>query len=235
MTNYLDSFPLATVLVFIVGVTAMILYYKVEPFTRKTQSFYWHNVFPLTFHTVMLTFAMYILVLPPWSSNLLYDIFLIRVNGEMSAHVWSYLTLPTFYVVSYYYWRDAWRSFLGCGLMAYIHEAIWFIYYYFSIAYTQIRISDVNFILLITPILLIYMNKYRFNLSLLKFVVMPQFLFDAIWYSQGFHITVTNYPSLQLTQYAADLYTNGIEISSWLLLLTTMLMWLTLNRRKEKD
>jgi hypothetical protein len=129
-------------------------------------------------------------------------------------------------------------------MMVYIHECVWFVFYYscyFTISYltsSVALVSDVNYIILIGSFFLIYWKVYGLDRRI-SVVVLLQFVYDSLWFAVGFPVTYSSDPRISalynIPQWTNVLWVNQIEVFGWFLMLVTMILWLTLSRGKPSD
>lgn len=220
-------------------------YFWLEPRLYKHRLLNWYC--DMLFPVIMLTLALEILAFAPWHwptnlDSLLYDVFMLRVNGMANgAHVWTYMTIPVMFALAWRIWGDEWRAFLASTFMVFIHEGVWFIFYYakylLTIDWDSELWADATFLILISTFGLIFWRKY--SLNKLWVIVAPQLVYDLAWYLIGFPITATNNRTQMtitygVTVWADALWVNQIEVFGWWLMLATMILWVWLNREAYK-
>lgn len=184
--------------------------------------------------------------------NLTYDIFFLRVNDTSNGAHWiDYMLLPIIFFLTFYLTRDAWFSALNAGFMVFLHEIIWFAFYwveYYNIYQTEGWLNDIAFFLLVSMIGFIGFVKYRkwFVNAFFIGVAIPVYIFYlALWYvMDGLKVTVINNTALGsstqflITQWYNDLATNQWEVYGWILifgLFTINLFWVKHFGRIEKN
>jgi len=205
---------------------------------------FWWIAFPVGF----LIIATNIIASTSWrfpitQADLMYDLFMTRVgNLETTAHSISYLTLPIFFFYSFYRTKDSWYSALATGFIAFVHEAIWFVFYW-AVYYDFLDVKSeflpvANFMILIVTIGILYFVKYGLD-WLVYLTVVTQIMYDIIWSLLGFPITCTNNSGAMIrfgiTKWFYDIGINAIEVMGWLFLLYFACLGVILNTRKEKS
>ncbi len=243
--------PEAVVIISIMSVGFGFAYLVLEPYLERNKK---HDLvrtfFKLSFSVVMLTVLLHLIVGASWRipdslENLWYDLFIIRVNNMPNgAHVWSYVTIPVLYFVILLWSKDEWYSFGVSVFHVFLHEGIWFVFYYLEywgeINWETEFYADLTFLMLICTFGVIYSIKY--SLKSLSLVIGGLFFFDFIWFCFGMPITSTNSRDQMLeyglTIWANDLSVNAVEVVGWLLSLVLMLVWsyrrTSLNKGKLK-
>jgi hypothetical protein len=264
VANNFYANPFASLMVLAIDVLMLVGYFWIRPrlgihkeilqngkirWTAKHEG--WTAYFDLHFIVIMWMIPLVILPLAPWRwpntwDSLMYDIFIIRVGGRPDyAHVWTYMVIPTVFFTAWKKIRlTTWQAFLSATFMVFLHEGIWFIFYYsryftlFELA--KAAFSDFNYLALVASFFLVYWKVYGLNRRIL-IVVLPQFLYDGLWFVLGFPITYSSDPRISalynIPQWTGVLWVNQIEVSGWLLMLASMLVWLSLStgRRGNTD
>jgi hypothetical protein len=251
-----------------------VLYFIIEPWLKSAPPFldmyegqiihiwkfriYAKHDFKLTFFRIFEYFIFIafgeqvgaILLQPTlWTSNIVSDIFMSRVNPGNNApngmHVWSGLmAFGIFFVAAGLFRVDAWKAALMTVFMIFVHEGIWYIFYsirYFS-DYVQDSygiLTDAIFFITIGGVSFIYLKKYGFKDS--KYLLMGIGVYTVyifVWFLDGLPITTANNLMLankgfNMTAMYYDLNTNIIEVVSWMLIFSVFTISLYLNKRQS--
>jgi hypothetical protein len=185
-----------------------------------------------------------------WTDNLYYDVFFARTSPGNGAHINSYLLIPILGIYAAYKYADtketnvALRIFYGgylgllvAALGVAIHEALWMVgYYAFYAQYLSWGvfdnvIKDVFFSAMLCMFFLTYLH-YPFKKIPLRAFKGPTIIYAGfllMWGLLGFHISTINNFSYGRgiygeTQWWGDTETNGLEILSWVLLYSCMII-----------
>ncbi len=242
---------IATVGIIIACVTLWVLWFKTEPkYNHKLNKNNFLSVlFWLIYPISMLFLAANIVASTSWrypffeQNNLFFNLFMTRVNNqETTAHSISYLTIPIFFFYCLYRTKDSWRSALASAFIVYLHESIWFVFYYLNywntINWQTEIIADVNFLLLICTFGQIYYKKYGFSNKVWG-IVGSQIVYDIFWFAIGFPITCTNNSDAMIrfgvTQWIDNLLVNMLEVGGWLILLYFSILWVHLDTLNKTD
>ena len=245
MTTQLPSFlPIPVSIVAVLAAT--IFYFWIEPRLHKRipifseipfkpfTGFTFRRFVDMSILIVMTTLALILLSSPslksPTSwSNLLYDLFMARANGDDSAHVATYIVMPALFFWVWHFEKDSCKAFLYVLFMAFAHEVIWFLFYYAAywndiVSFALLWQRDVSFIIFLSGFGLVWWFKYKqFNRVLIVGLI-GLFILNIVWLSIGFpitNVTAFNYaPSMAITPTGQTawfnvLWVNQIEVGYW--------------------
>lgn len=163
--------------------------------------------------------------------NLTYDIFYLRVNDTVNGAHWiDYMFIPIIFFLTFYFTKDAFFSTLNAGFMVFVHETIWFGFYW--LAYFQYFVSegwynDLAFFILVSTMGFIALKKYGYYYknSVMAFGTLLYTSFIATWYfAWQMKVTVINNTQLGnannflATQWYGNFTTNAFEVYSWVII-----------------
>ncbi len=176
-----------------------------------------------------------------------YNIFFLRTQDNVNgAHYFDYLMIPIMYFIALFLFDfDGFYSALTAGFLAFVHESIWFVFYYLTYGQyfnSNEAIWDFSFIIFISTVAFIYVKKYpsRIKTKVFGLGVACYVLFLELWYSQGFKVTVINNTSIGnvknflSTVWYWDKSTNEFEVFSWIIIFCVFLLNLFYVRNREK-
>ena len=200
-----------------------------KPFKRYT----WRRFIDMASMVVMLTLVMILLTEPSlkWPTswgNLTHDLFIARAMGDDSAHIFTYLVMPTLFFYVWHREKDSCKAFLYVLFMAFIHESTWIAFYYVRywpyVVYWLLLPRDISFLIFVGGFGSLWLLKYKQFNSVLKLGLVGLVLLNLAWLSVGFPITnVSNIqyaPGLAVTAtgqtaYFNTLWVNMIEVGYW--------------------
>jgi hypothetical protein len=185
-----------------------------------------------------------------WKADFYYDVFFARTSPGNGAHIDSYLLIPIVGIYAAYKYpqqedksallRIFYGAYLGllvAALGVAIHEALWMVgYYAFYAQYLSWGVldnvlKDVFFSAMLCLFFVTYLH-YPFKKIPLRAFKGPAIIYAGfllLWGALGFHISTINNFSYGKgiygeTQWWGDAETNGLEILSWVLLYSCMLI-----------
>ena len=182
--------------------------------------------------------------------SVFYDIFYLRVNDTYNGAHWiDYMFLPLLFFFTWFLTKDAFFSALNSAFMVFVHETIWFAFYW--VAYYQKYqyegwFNDFAFFLLVGVIgaigIIKYGKRYYSNQWFLNFGLSVYVTFLVYWYIiDDFKVTVINNTALGdslkflVTQWYNDPLTNELEVFSWVIIFLIFVVNIYLVKRKENE
>lgn len=168
---------------------------------------------------IILTDILSELIYPPlWKEGIVDAIFVFRQipNG---AHVTSYMTVFVIVILASMRWDDSLKALLYGGLMVFVHEGLWFPFYYAS-NWGSLNIPlDIAFAVWIGAMGYVGWKKYHMKVWWSGVGIYFGFLMS--WFSLGFPITVKNISYQAIfykTQWYGNFQAESNEVVSWLLI-----------------
>lgn len=228
--DYLDS-PLAIVAGLAIGSIVMAFWLLFEPYTRRHRGIALY--IDIMFSIEAATIPLILIGQTPWKwpilDNLWYNFVMVRVStNPTTAHAISYIFIMFSYFVYQRTFYSNWKSCLTIALLVFTHEGIWFLFY-IPFKMTFSLWADINYMIVLTMVMLTYHIKYKLNWKYLAYFVAPIVLYNIVWLYVGFPVTVQSYTGrgtqLYPTELWSDFNTNAIEVFSWLYAIIISYFW----------
>ena len=178
-----------------------------------------------------------------------YDIVFLRVNDTINGAHWIvYMFLPILFFITFYFTKDVFYSALNAGFMVFIHEVIWFLFYwlrYFDIFMNEGWFNDIAFFMLVCSIGFIGLKKYGkyYSTTFFFFGLFVYLAYLELWFLNGFKVTVINNTALGNSRlfletiWYNDPTTNFWEIGSWVIIFSVFVINIVLywNWKRKLD
>lgn len=177
---------------------------------------------------IVSTDILSIIIFPPaYAHGWLYALLEYRQTPN-GAHGSSYVLVLLLVLIASIKWDDALKGIIYGGLMVFIHEGMWFPFYYIT------NWGDLNFPLdgafILWLLSMFYIATRKYHIVISKKSLIPYLALLLGWFSVGFPVTVRNVSRVYFeTQWYGDIWVEGIEVVSWMIVFVIFLWNLKLN------
>lgn len=155
---------------------------------------------------------------PAWTKGIAYFLLVARQTPN-GAHITSYVLVFVLVLIASLKFDDSLKALFFGGLMVFVHEGLWFPFYYLTNWGFVNALEDLAFFLWILSLYWVATKFYRLKINKVGVVVFLGYLIG--WLSIGFPVTVKNVSKFAVgyqTPYYNSFFVNSIETVSWILI-----------------
>ena len=167
----------------------------------------------------VITEMLSLIIYPPaWTKGIAYFLLVARQTPN-GAHITSYVLVFVLVLIASLKFDDSLKALFFGGLMVFVHEGLWFPFYYLTNWGFVNALEDLAFFLWILSLYWVATKFYRLKINKVGVVVFLGYLIG--WLSIGFPVTVKNVSKFAVgyqTPYYNSFFVNSIETVSWILI-----------------